>query len=618
MSGLCGWNACAAGADPRAVIVRMASATCGRDGVDTAIRVGADSALACARRRPAASIGADGPMAAAAAGRPRFEDPRLADLAERHGPEAALLDGYRRLGPDVLSGVRGAFAFAVVAPDRVFLATDRLGICPVFLEQAGAGVLFGSDGRALDAHPAATREANPQALFDYVYFGFVPAPGSVRPARQRLLPGQYAICEGGNVRLETYWRLRYGEDAAPRPAELEAELRDMLRTCVRSAAENGSAGTFLSGGLDSSTVSGVLAEVREGPARAYSIGFDAEGYDELGYAREAAKHFGLEHREYYVTPKDVAEILPAVAELFAEPFGNESVVPAYYCARMAREDGTEVLLAGDGGDEIFGGNERYAKQKVFALWGRLPARLRRALLEPVVFGFPFGERIWPVRKARRYVEQANLPMPHRLQSYNLLETRPLGEVFTAGFLAAVDPDHPRRLMRRVYEEACAGTMLDRMLAHDMKFTLADCDLPKVSLACELAGIDVRYPLLDERLVEFAARLRPELKVRRFRLRHFFKRALRDFLPRATLTKRKHGFGLPFGVWLRTDARLQALAEDSLRGLKGRAILEPSFVDEALAAHRSGHAAFYGAMIWGLVMLEQWHRAHLDRAPTAVG
>ncbi|HXV76645.1 MAG TPA: asparagine synthase C-terminal domain-containing protein, partial [Candidatus Polarisedimenticolaceae bacterium] len=318
-----------------------------------------------------------------------------------------------------------------------------------------------------------------------------------------------------------------------------------------------------------------------------------------------------EHHEYYLEPADVVALIPRVAEIYSEPFGNESVVPAYHCARMANELGIRVLLGGDGGDELFAGNERYATQKIFDLYRRVPSPLRRGLLEPVVTHFPAGGSIWPVRKARGYIAKARMRMPDRTQIYNYMERFGADTVFQPDFLAEVDVDEPRRLLRESYDGVRADSMLNRCLAMDLRFTLADNDLPKVSRMAELEGVRVCYPLLDDELIDFAARLPPELKLRRLELRWFFKHALRDFLPEEIIRKTKHGMGMPFGLWLETYAPLQELVRDSLDALKRRDIVRPAFVDQVSEMHRNEHAVYYGVMIWLLVQLEQWLRCHDD-------
>jgi len=293
--------------------------------------------------------------------------------------------------------------------------------------------------------------------------------------------------------------------------------------------------------------------------------------------------------------------------VFDQPFGNASAVPAFYCARMARLDGVTRMLGGDGGDELFGGNERYSKQHIFALYDQVPDLLRRAILEPGIFNFPGGDHIKLIRKARSYIEQAKVAMPARLETYNLLGRYGPSQVFTDEFLATADVNAPLASLSHTYAQNQAHSLINRMLALDLKVTLADNDLPKVVKACELAGMEVAFPFLTDQMVAFSARLTAKQKLNGTRLRYFFKEALRGTLPDEIITKQKHGFGLPFGVWLQQHAPLQQLAIDSLSDLKKRNIVRADFIDTLVGQHLQEHAGYHGTMVWVLMMMEQWFK-----------
>jgi asparagine synthase (glutamine-hydrolysing) len=372
-------------------------------------------------------------------------------------------------------------------------------------------------------------------------------------------------------------------------------------------------GAFLSGGTDSTTVTGLLTQLRGHPVRTFSIGFSAEGFDEMAYARIAARHFGTQAHEYYVTPRDVAEALPLIAQAYDEPFGNASAVPAYFCARLARESGVGILLAGDGGDEIFGGNARYAKQKIFEHYSVLPAWVRAAF-EPILLNAPGAGLLTPLHKLQSYVRQARIPLPDRLETYNFLHRSPLEAILDPDFLREIDPEHPLELLREVYRRTDSDDPVDCMMHLDLKAVLADSDLRKVSRMCEVAGVEVCFPLLADELVEFSGEVPAALKVKGTRLRFFFKHALRDFLPPEVLSKSKHGFGLPFGLWLASDDNLEELARATLRRLESRGIVRPAYIAELWQHHAEFHASYFGVMIWILVQLELWLQHHFDGPP----
>jgi asparagine synthase (glutamine-hydrolysing) len=541
-------------------------------------------------------------------GRASFSDIKLADLARRQGIARALAEGYARIGADVLTKLSGGFAIAILdgRSGEAVLGIDRMGTRPVCYTVAGDTLVFGSTLDAINAHPRIAPAISRQAIYDYVYFHMVPGPQTIYADRHRLLPGTCLLWRKGASEIRSYWRMRYTENEARPEPELKERFLALLRSSVREAAEAGSVGTFLSGGTDSSTVAGVLGEVMGQPARTYSIGFEAQGYDEMRYARIAARHFGTRHHEYYVTPDDVVSAIPRIAAVHDQPFGNSSAIPTYYCAKLAREDGVDTLLGGDGGDELFGGNERYAKQYLYSLYSDLPRTLRKSLIEPVLGLLP---PVSLMGKAQRYVRNASMPMPARYDNYNLLERLGPASVFTQQFLEGVDRALPPAQVEEAYNSAQAESLINRMLALDLRYTLADNDLPKVVRSCELAGVEARFPMLNDDLVAFSARLPPELKLKRTRLRYFFKHALRGFLPDEIIAKTKHGFGMPVGPWLETHPRLRQLALDSLADLKRRHIVRPQFIDELTSVHVRSHAKYYGTMVWVLMMLEQWLKQH---------
>ena len=541
-------------------------------------------------------------------GRARFSDAHYSGLADRNGIAQTLAEGYASKGPDILAALSGSFALAILngKTGEAVLAIDRMGTRSLGYQVIGGKLVFATALDAISAFSGTGTDVDPQAIYDYVYFHMVPAPGSIYRGVQCMLPGGYLSFRNGAVRTGRYWEMRFVETERRSFAELKHDFLNVLREAVRDAAQHGSVGAFLSGGTDSSTIAGMLGEVSGEPARTYSIGFDAAGYDEMEYARIAARHFGTRHHEYYVTPDDVVAAIPQIAAVHHQPFGNSSAVPTYYCARLARNDGVDTLLGGDGGDELFGGNTRYAKQHLYAIYSDLPMAMRKRLIEPMAFLLP---PVHLIGKAQRYMRNASKPMPARYDDYNLLERLGASNVFTGEFLAAVDPNRPQALMARIYGQAHADTLINRMCAYDLKYTLADNDLPKVTRSCDLAGVTVRYPMLDDAVVAFSARLAPGLKLKGTRLRYFFKQALRGFLPDQIITKSKHGFGLPFGTWLQTHRPLQAIAMDSLLDLKKRQIVRPEFIDELTSKHVRDHAAYYGTMVWVLMMLEQWFAQH---------
>ena len=607
MSGVCGYlGRLQDGGDNAGLLRRMGERLAEFDASPVGMLQSGAGGLVVAAQSDSVSLHKKDGLLAAVWGRPLL-DGSADEVAQR------LAGLWSVRGPRACAALSGAFAVCIVdgISGQVLLAVDRGATYPMHYQSAAHGLLFGSSTSAMRLHPFSKAELDTQSLYHYLYFHMIPAPRTVYRHQYRLLPGEFLHYRRGRLERGSYWKMQFHEQRTGSFEQLREQFLSILEQSVRGVAGGAKTGAFLSGGTDSSTLAGMLAKV-QGSASTYSIGFDVPGYDEMAYARIAAKHFGTDHHELYVTADDVVAAVPRIAAVSDQPFGNSSAVPAYYCAKMAHADGIERLLGGDGGDELFGGNERYARQAVFERYEQLPSSLRQVVLEPLLFGVAGGLDLPPLRKARSYVEQALVPMPARLETYNLLQRYGTAEVLHAEFLASIDPGAPAAQLSACYWDTQGLSQINRMQALDLRYTLADNDLPKVRKACELAGLEVAFPFLSDEMLNFSARLSPEDKLKGTRLRYFFKRALRGHLPSAILRKKKHGFGLPFGHWLQTHAGLRALAFDSLSDLKSRRIVRADFIDTLTGNLVPEHPAYHGTMVWVLMMLEQWLRQQASR------
>jgi len=526
-------------------------------------------------------------------------------------PASDLIKLYQSHGKNTPRAIKGPFALLVIDTNKncFLMAVDRLGIQNLsYYITPSAGLIFGTSTEFVHLHPACKTSVSMQSLFHYIYFNVIPSPDTIYQDIHKLEPAQFLWIQDGNATIDRYWYPEFNESPASFH-ELKSQLVEKLNLAVQRCNPDDSTGTFLSGGLDSSTVTGIYASLANNGTQAFSIGFDEEGFDEIPYARIAARHFGVNLNEYYVTAEDIVEAFPVIARSYDEPFGNSSAIPTYFCARFAKQCGMTTLLAGDGGDELFAGNTRYAKQKIFNLYSHLPSFARHILVEPLFIGLPFSKWTPPTRKLRSYIEQARIPMPERMESYNFLNRTDLNSIFENAFLDTINSRQPVTLLDATYSQAPTKDLLNRMLYLDWKFTLADNDLKKVNRMCQVADIKVHYPMLDEELVEFSTTISSDLKLKGNQLRYFYKQALNDFLPYEIINKSKHGFGLPFGQWLKKSQNLQSLIYDDLTALKQRHILQPAFIDNLIDTHRSGHASYYGSMVWVLAMLEEWFKQH---------
>ncbi|PCI70456.1 MAG: asparagine synthase [Piscirickettsiaceae bacterium] len=541
-------------------------------------------------------------------GEPVWLDSELCQLKKQLGLIESLAQAYKKSGAKFLNKLTGGFVIVIhdLENNKTFIAVDKMGIGRLTYQQKN-GLSFSNSIKTLQQFSESSLNINQQAIYNYVYFHMIPSPDSFFDGIQKLEPAHFIEYSKGELTKTKYWEPTFLEETQSSTKQLSKKLHGHLKNAVRRSLSDGTTGAFLSGGLDSSTISGTLASFRSSPDT-FTIGFNAEDYDETPYARLASRHFHTKHHEYFVTPNDVLDSVPKIAAAYDEPFGNSSAIPTYFCAKLAKENGCETLLAGDGGDELFAGNERYAKQKLFETYNKAPAFIHKGINAPYN-AIPSLKNKRFFSKGYSFLQQAATPLPHRMENYNFLHQIAPETIFDKKLLDAIDTNKPINHLSDYYHAPEQASSLNRMHYMDWKRTLADNDLRKVSHMCELAGIDVRYPFLDSELVDFSCSIPSNMKLKGFKLRHFYKQAMKGFLPNEILTKSKHGFGLPFGVWMKTNKDLQALAYDNISALKNRGFFNPEFLDDAINQHKSGHASYYGELVWILMMLELWLQAN---------
>jgi asparagine synthase (glutamine-hydrolysing) len=523
---------------------------------------------------------------------------------------------YRIRGMDFLRDLEGAFALALwdERNQQLLLAIDRMGINALYWTQEQSRLIFASRPSAIRATQRVPSDVSQAALMQYLLFSVVPAPLTAYQGISKLLPGHLLRFANGAVQQKCYWDVSYEEDESLNEAGWASEVREGLRAAVHRHLEGctpDSTGAYLSGGTDSSSVVAFMSE-RFAPTHSFSVHFGEQQYSEIGYARIAADRFRTAHHEKCLVPSDAAAALEEIFRYYDEPFANSSVFGAYACAKMARESGIDILLAGDGGDEIFAGNERYASDKHFSMYHNIPAWLRRGVIEPLASLLPDGES--RLSLPRRYLRRANIPNPRRIFSYGLYFSIPPEEIFDLGFLRQAPVDRWMDIADDHYHTPRGASELNRLMYLDLKLILADNDLRKVSRTAELNGVRVRYPMLDAGLVQLAARIPSRLKLKGFKKRYIFKKAMQGILPDQVLNKKKHGFGVPLSHWFLQDPRLEALMKDVLYDsqTRNRGYFQPEFLDRLAALHRGAHTGYYGEAMWHIVALELWHRRHLKR------
>lgn len=624
MSGICG--ICESGADISSQSLEAILNTLTLRGEMGCQRfVGRSIALGTARRWESQEIGAiHGVRIAADTDLTNWRDLSL-HLESKGIPGSqvtraeALAWLYSLDGPEFLRQLDGSFSIAVwdESKQSLLLACDPLGIKTLYFRHSGERLDFASRASAVVPANRDAVEVNPSAVMQFLLYSSVAAPLSIFRGVERLEPGSFLTFERGVLQRTRYWDLEYAESENREEKYWAEQLREQMRAAVHRHLADCTAedtGAYLSGGTDSSSVVAFMSDQFK-QVHSCSMSFPVTGYNEIEYARETARHFQSRHHELCMSPQDAIQAIPQIAEYYDEPFANSSALASYHCALLAKKNGLDTLLAGDGGDELFAGNERYATDRRFSVYHRVPRWVRLGILEPLVNLLPSNGSRWSL--PRRYVRRANIPNPRRIFSYNVFLSTTPGEVFEQEFLAQTPPDTWMDIANAHFNRPRASTELNRMMYLDVKMILADNDLRKVSGTAEIAGVRVRYPLLDRRLAEFSGTIPTSLKLKGSQKRYIFKEAMRGILPENVLFKKKHGFGVPIGNWFLQDASLRSLAQEVLNDsrTRQRGYFRPGFYDQVFDLHRRDHAAFYGEVIWYFVALELWHRNHFDAART---
>jgi len=536
-------------------------------------------------------------------------------------PIDGLLSLYLREGISFLQRLRGDFALALWdgPAETLYLAVDRFRVHPLFYYHDQDKLIFASRTREIFACRSPIRTTiNPESIVDVVSSSIIPTPKTIFREVKKLPPGHVLGYHAGQVTLASYWELNFAqpnkESKSILASKLKAQMTEAISVRFNQEIATDQIGTFLSGGVDSTTVTGILTQLAKRPIKSFSIGFGEQRFNEIYYAQIAAQAFGAEHHMHFVTPQDTYDALPVLLNAFDEPFANASAIPTYFCAKIAREHGVVLLYAGDGGDELFAGNERYAFQRLFSYYDKVPHWLRQFLVEPFVFTFADKLRWSILERGKKYIRRAAIPYPERISSYGIFNLFPMVELFSDNFLEQVGHGYdPDALVKEYYHHAPARTDLDRHLYLDLKLTISDNDLFKVVRMTEAAGVTAQFPFLDHQLAEFAASVPSHIKMQGTKLRSFFKEAFADLLPPETRKKEKHGFGLPIPIWLRTDRRLNELMHDLLLSPKSvqRGYFRKAAVEDLIGRHQTDTTSFYGTILWNLVILELWLRHYED-------
>jgi asparagine synthase (glutamine-hydrolysing) len=525
---------------------------------------------------------------------------------------------YEEYGSEFASHLHGMFAAAVwdAKRRRLTLSRDRLGKKPLFYAARGGVLTFASELRSLLQDETIPREIDTRALDMYLALRYVPAPLSAFAAVAKLPPAHRLVFADGRVDIERYWRPEYETKREVADArELREELREHLRRAVRSRmVADVPVGALLSGGVDSAAVVAAMAQESSGPVRTFSVGFEDEAADERPAARMVAERFATEHHEFVVRP-DAVELLPRIVRHHGEPFADATAIPMFQLCEVTRGHVT-VALTGDGGDEVFGGYTRYASNLALARLSQAPRAVRSAIAAAAAMAGGGGSVDGWASRIGRAARTLAMDEPSRYFEYvSHLSGLRRERIYTDEFRESVDLAAPGQLIAEAWQTGGATESLDRMLATDQRTYLPDDLLCKADIASMASSLELRSPLLDHELVQFAATLPMRLKVKGASKKVILREALTGTVPQEILNAPKRGFHPPMARWLRGPLGAHArelLLDDTARR---RGHFRPEAVAALLGEHASG-AADRSEMIWRLMVYEQWHREFVDATPAA--
>lgn len=518
-----------------------------------------------------------------------------------------IIHAYEEYGVDCVSRLHGMFGFAIWdAPRRrLLLARDRAGKKPLYYTLVRGSMIFASEIKALLYHPDVKRQADPQALADFLSVRYVPGPASLFANIYKVLPGHWLLYENDAVREECYWDYTFSQTER-RPIE---EYMQGIRQHVHRAVEERMiadvpVGAFLSGGVDSSIVTGTMSQLTDQPVQTFAVGFDVEGYSELPYARLVADHFSTEHHELVVKCSDLSRYWPLLTWHRDEPVSEPSDLGVYLISELARKH-VKVVLSGEGGDELFAGYPKYVVDWMARYYHILPAPLRDKIITPLLDQLPYS-----MRKLKTAARNLSQPAPQRWMNWFGIFNGQLKEnILSESIKATIDIDSSR-VFKRWLEKNPQRDNLSSMLYLDTKIWLPDNLLMKGDKMTMAASLEARMPLLDYKLTGYAASIPSNVKVRPFQAKYLLKRSFADFLPEPILTRKKMGFNVPTGTWFREGQRNLITRLLLSERARSRGYLNDAFVAGLLRDHLEGRTN-YQNQLFILASLELWFRIFID-------
>jgi asparagine synthase (glutamine-hydrolysing) len=518
---------------------------------------------------------------------------------------------YEEVGEDCVTMLRGMFAFAIwdEKQQKLLLARDRLGKKPLYYSLNDTKFIFGSEIKSILQYPGFPREIDLEALSDYFSFLYIPGPKTIFKEIKKLLPGHYFVCTPQRIQEKRYWDIEFVNSYSGSETFFERKLRELFEEAVKiRLISDVPLGAFLSGGIDSSSVVAIMANIIYKPVITTSIGFEEEKFNELSYAKIIADRFKTKHYEYVVKP-DAVRILEKLAWYFDEPFADSSAVPTYYLSKVSREKIT-VALSGDGGDENFAGYRRYYYDRLEnQLRSFFPVSFRRYFIGGIGWLYPKADWLPQVLRAKTLLTNLSLsPLEGYFNTMSAFTSAMKNKLFSYEVRKLLKGYNSLSVFENYFNKANTDDPLSRIQYLDIKTYLVDDILTKVDRASMANSLEVRSPLLDHELVEFVASIPSHLKLKGREGKYIFKQSLNEILPEDIFKRKKMGFSIPLDRWFRVE--LKNFTEDILFSRSERGYFNKSFIEKLWQDHQRGLGS-YGTHLWALLMFEIWHRNFVD-------
>lgn len=514
---------------------------------------------------------------------------------------------YEQKGIEFVKDLRGMFGFAVwdQARQSLILGRDRLGIKPLFYAETSSGLIFASEIKCLLKSDKVSQEMNWNALGQYFNLGYIPSPFTIYKQIQKLEPGHTLVWQKGKIQIERYWELTFSPDVRRSEAEFENDFLALFKETVKMhLMSDVPLGAFLSGGIDSGLVVALMSEFSSKPVQTFTMGFggNRKGYlDERTLSKQVSERYNTDHVEFEVKP-DLTDIIDDIVQSFDEPFGDDSVIPSYYICKLTRQK-VKVALSGLGGDELFGGYERYLGLQLSGVYDKVPGFVRRGVISPLVNMLPeLKSGHYTINHMKRFVRAAELKPSKRYQEYvSVFNQGGRDALLTAAMEPFANGDY--------FDSPNALNLLDKALYQDACTYLPEDILALSDRLSMRHSLELRVPFVDDKVFEFCATIPADMKIKGQQKKYLLRKIAKKYLPDEIFSHRKQGFASPMAAWLRTDLREYVQESLSQSNINKHGILNFKYVQGLIDQHQT-RRELNDRKIFAILMFQKWCDAYL--------